>query len=97
MSSSNKLTSYFISYGLGGGSWHSRGFQRLLGRSGYWPVEANESDVIIAHSAGCWLIPPTAKPKLVIYVGLPLASDQPGRTLAQANWPVSSTDGPSAD
>lgn len=85
MNSSNKSPTYFISYGLGGGPWHSRAFRRLLGRSGYQLSQVNEADIIIAHSAGCWLIPPTAKPKLVIYVGMPLAADQPGRTLTQAN------------
>ncbi len=85
MSSSNKVPSYFISYGLSGGPWHSRAFRRLLDRSGYQLGQANEADIIIAHSAGCWLIPPTAKPKLVVYLGLPLTSSQPGRTLARAN------------
>jgi hypothetical protein len=72
---------YAISYGLGGGPAHSRQLEHhlrqvdLLQASGF-----DQADIIIAHSGGCWLIPATAKPRLVIYIGMPLAQLQPRQT-----------------
>ena len=78
---STKL-SYAISYGLGGGPLHARQLERQLRRVGLRRAgRLDRADIIIAHSGGCWLIPPSAKPKLVIYIGMPLAQAAPHRTL----------------
>jgi hypothetical protein len=78
--------SFAIIYGLNGGSLPGRKLSRLFKEAGWKPAkQAGEADLIIAHSAGCWLIPPSAEPKLVMYVGMPLAQATPRRTWAAAN------------
>jgi hypothetical protein len=70
---SNKSLTYFISYGILGGPLKGRVMCQRLNSFGLIPVKAAaEADIIIAHSAGCWLIDPAAHPKLVIYIGLPV-------------------------
>jgi hypothetical protein len=77
--------SFAISYGLAGGRSHGRKFSKLLQQAGWKPARhIAEATIIIAHSAGCWLMPPSAQPKLVIYVGMPLAQAKPRRTWAVA-------------
>lgn len=67
---------YAISYDLAGGLVHAREINKLLCQSGYEAaVTMDEADIIIAHLAGCWLIPESAKPKMVLYVSMPLAQD----------------------
>lgn len=77
--SSAKLR-FAISYGLGGGPVHAKEFVHRLKSFGYQPATIQSADIIIAHSGGCWLIPVDARPKLVIYVGMPLAQEQPRQT-----------------
>ncbi|MDB5169448.1 MAG: hypothetical protein JWO41_804 [Candidatus Saccharibacteria bacterium] len=68
-----KPVTYYISYGILGGSLKGKIMRRQLNKAGMAPVKsATEADIIIAHSAGCWLIDPRAHPRLVFYVGLPL-------------------------
>jgi len=83
--SSNDFLSYALCYGLMGGSMHGRKFDRAMRQHGYRLKPANEADVIIAHSAGCWLIPKKARPKLIMYIGLPLNNTDPRRTLNEAS------------
>jgi pimeloyl-ACP methyl ester carboxylesterase len=81
MANTNSKFSFAISYGLGGGPLHARHLNRLLHKAGFQQTrQLKEADIIIAHSGGCWLIPKTAKPQLVIYVGMCLAQSQPFRT-----------------
>jgi hypothetical protein len=56
----------------------------LLKASGHLPAAVEQADIIIAHSAGCWLIPKSAKPRLIIYVGMPLSQAKPLRTWRRA-------------
>lgn len=75
-----------ISYGLSGGPAHARKISKLLRQAGYTPTKNFiDADVVIAHSAGCWLIPDTARPKMVVYIGMPLAQARPRRTWMTAN------------
>jgi hypothetical protein len=72
---------YAISYGLAGGPAHARKLKRHLHQAGYVQSrQVAKADIIIAHSGGCWLIPELAKPRLVIYVGMPLAQANPRQT-----------------
>ncbi len=84
-SKSKTNLTYAVSYGFAGGPLHSRKMDRLLQASGYVSVDAQEADIIIAHSAGCWFIPNSAQPKIVLYVGMPLAQDNPWQTWLTAN------------
>jgi hypothetical protein len=69
-----KALGFAISYGFVGGPAMSREFRTLLQSAGLQPAPLNQADIIIAHSAGCWLIPPDIRPHLVIYISLPLAT-----------------------
>lgn len=64
--------SFAISYGLAGGPAHARRLKKLLRQAGYRQKPLIQADIIIAHSAGCWLIPADVMPQLIIYVGMPL-------------------------
>jgi hypothetical protein len=83
MANTNSKLSFAISYGLAGGPANARKLCRLLSQAGYSPArQLDEADIIIAHSGGCWMIPANAKPRLLIYVGLPLAQNNPSKTWA---------------
>jgi len=76
---------YAISYGFLGGPAHSRRLCRLLGRQGYVQAQSvGQADIVIAHSAGCWLIPESATPKLIVFVGMPLSEAHPHQTFKDA-------------
>ena len=76
---SSKL-SFAISYGLSDGNLHSQKLRKQLTESGFIPASLQVADIVIAHSAGCWLIPEGAAPRLVIYVGMCLNNDRPANT-----------------
>lgn len=70
--SSTKSPTYYISYGFFGGPIHARRFMKGLMDRGYQAAAEGTADIIVAHSAGCWLIEPDAPAKLVVYIGMPL-------------------------
>ena len=72
--------SFAFSYGFATGNLHGRLMKRLLQQAGYKSAPLETADIIVAHSAGCWLMPDMAHPKLVIYVGMPLAKDHTRKT-----------------
>jgi hypothetical protein len=86
INSKNKLAlSFAFSFGLVGGSLHARKFKRLMRQAGYiYCSSPSEADIVIAHSAGCWLLPAEARPKLLLYVGMPLNQEQPFQTMQAA-------------
>lgn len=49
------------------------------------PAKPETADIIIAHSGGCWLIPKTAKPHLVVYIGMCLPQPDLRQAFLQAN------------
>ena len=68
----------FIVYGWSEGPWQSRKMRHLLEERGFEVTEqAVDADVIIAHSLGCYLVPPSAKDKLIILIGLPYWPGRP--------------------
>ncbi len=84
--SSKQPLSYAFSYGFAGGPLHARKFKHLMHLSGYAHSQLPQAaDIIIAHSAGCWLIPKDCRPKLIMYVGMPLAQLRPLQSLLAAN------------
>lgn len=84
MATTNSKFSFAISYGLVGGPLHSKGLRKQMAKAGFNPASLREADIIIAHSAGCWLMPKNAKPKIVLYIGMPLASSKPTETWRKA-------------
>lgn len=76
---------YSMIYGLVGRPSLGRKLGELLQADGFEPAGDTETaDILIAHSAGCWLIPRTSQARLVIFVGAPLAEDR-GRAYRRAN------------
>jgi len=83
---SSKPLSYAFSYGFVGGPLHARKFKRLMNHASFvYTLLPQKADIIIAHSAGCWLVPEDCRPKLLIYVGMPLAQMSPRQSLLKAN------------
>lgn len=77
--------SYAISYGLVSGPGHGRQFRKLLDAAGYVQSQAMASaDILIAHSAGCWMLPAGLAPKLVFLVG-PALNEPSATNWAHAN------------
>jgi hypothetical protein len=84
-SSRSKLR-FAYSYGLVGGQANSRKMTKLLHNAGYHLAKTpSEADIIIAHSAGCWLIPRDVSPKIVIYIGMPLVQSNLRQSFLSAN------------
>ncbi len=62
----------FIAYGWPEGRWHGKQFRKALQDSGYQISEKPEdADVIVAHSAGCYMLPAELKAKVILLIGLP--------------------------
>jgi hypothetical protein len=77
--------SFAVSYGFLGGPAHSRRLRKLLRQRGYVQAQtAEQADIVIAHSGGCWLIPKSASPKLLVFVGMPLSEAHPHQTFKDA-------------
>lgn len=71
----------FIYYGLGEGRAVGQKLIRALKQSGYTLcASVEEAEIIIAHSGGCFLVPPETKAR-VLLVNLPY---YPGRSLAMS-------------
>lgn len=80
-----KPPTYAISYGFLSGPALSRQLRKDLRSFGYEEARSIvQADIVIAHSAGCWLVPKTASAKLLIYVGMPLAQAHPHQTFKDA-------------
>jgi hypothetical protein len=82
--SPTKPLTFAFSYGFLGGPLNSRQLRKALRKAGYTEAPLKQADIIIAHSAGCWLIPEAAGPKLVVYVGMPLSEAFPHETFKDA-------------
>jgi hypothetical protein len=77
--------SFAISYGLMGGPLHAIKLKKQMRQAGFvYTKHIQQASIIIAHSAGCWLIPADSHPKLIMYIGMPLNTANPRQTLKQA-------------
>ncbi|HVX56125.1 MAG TPA: hypothetical protein VHA37_00175 [Candidatus Saccharimonadales bacterium] len=86
--SRRKPLTYAVVDGLAGRPSHSHVLRKLLDGEHLQATEDTEqADIIITHSAGCWLVPKTAAARLVIWIGVPLAENQ-GRAYRQANLQI---------
>src|SRR5690348_14896227 len=66
-------------YGFGEGTWHGRRFRSVLETQGFTVADqAEEADIVIAHSAGCFYLPQTSKKQLTVLIGPPY---WPGRSM----------------
>lgn len=85
--SKSKPVHFAICYGFMEGPGHSRSLRKQLQTAGFVKTNLHVADIIIAHSAGCVLLPADATPKLVIYTGMPLVLARPQHTWVHASWP----------
>ncbi len=85
---SYKMLTYGIIYGLAGRRSQGRKLRRLLADAGLEETaDIAAADILITHSAGCWLVPKAAKARLVIWNGAPLAENQ-GSAYRTANLQI---------
>jgi len=70
----------YIIYGFGEGSWHGRKFVEALNVRGISMTDdLQQANYVIAHSGGCFYVPPLRDNQLLMLIGAPY---WPGRTLA---------------
>lgn len=68
-----------IIYGFAEGSYHGRALRKTLQQAGFTPTkDLRQADIIIAHSAGCYLVPDNTQAKAVLHIGY---TYWPGRSL----------------
>lgn len=80
-----KHLTFAINYGFASGPVHSKKLRKLAAQAGFKPAPITKADIVIAHSAGCWLLPSDIRPKLIIYVGMPLATGRAQHIWLRAN------------
>lgn len=62
----------FIAYGWPEGEWHGRRLREALKNAGYTVTSSpKDADVIVTHSAGCYMLPSDVRARLIMLVGLP--------------------------
>lgn len=77
---------YALVYGFLAGPANGRKLRSLLEAQGLRSAHKTEdADILIAHSAGCWMIPSDSKARLVILIGMPFSQTNPKRTFRHAN------------
>ncbi len=70
---------FHIIYGWTEGKWHARHLITILEQAGLKQSSSiHEADIVIAHSAGCFIVPKTLETSLILFVGLPF---WPGKSL----------------
>lgn len=68
-----------IIYGFAEGSYHGRRLRKALAQAGFTPIkDTQKADIIIAHSAGCYLLPGNHRAHTVLHIGY---TYWPGRRL----------------
>lgn len=82
------MSSVCFIYGFCEGPRMSKGMLRALKRAGHTvTTDLYKADVVIAHSAGCFLVPKDLRAKQIIMIGL---THWPGKSLVwalvQKNW-----------
>lgn len=77
-----QTASICILYGFCEGPHSGRRLTRLLQQAGYTlSSDPQTADIVLAHSGGCFVIPPTPQAKRLIMIGLPFT---PGKSTARA-------------
>ena len=77
---------YFIVHGFGGGELLSKGLIKGLKAAGFNKSDsAEDAEIVIAHSAGYWLLDDSLKAKIIILVGPALPQHDTRKTYRQAN------------
>jgi hypothetical protein len=62
----------YIAYGWPEGPWQSRKLTTALQKSNYQVTKSlEEADIILSHSAGCYILPSKVSAKLILLIGIP--------------------------
>ena len=65
-------------HGWAEGSWQDSQFAQQLVNNGFeLTPDPAKADIILAHSAGCYLVPVNPKAKLIVLIGLPFWPGKP--------------------
>jgi hypothetical protein len=74
----------FILYGLAEGPWHGKRFRQALDACGFESTnQAETADIIVAHSGGCFYLPPAKSGQLTVLINPPY---WPGKPLLLSVW-----------
>jgi hypothetical protein len=77
---SSKAQTIAIIHGFCEGPWHEQRLRPALEAAGFViTADPHNADIILAHSGGCFLVPPPRAGQRVIFIGIPY---WPGRSLA---------------
>ena len=69
----------YVAFGWPEGEWHGKQFKEKLEKAGYQITNTpNQADIIVAHSAGCYMLPDSLTAKLILLIGTP---NWPGKPL----------------
>jgi hypothetical protein len=73
--------SYNILYGFSENKHHGKELGKLLEQEGFlYTAHAAEADIVIAHSAGTYMLAPSSTAQIVMLVGIPMNTDKLRRT-----------------
>jgi hypothetical protein len=74
----------FISYGWPEGPWHGEKLAEVARSAGHTIVSsAEQAEIVIAHSGGCFMIDSIKRAKMIVLIGLPC---WPGRSLLKSTF-----------
>lgn len=80
-----------IIHGWAGGKWHTADFENELEKAEFNIIEdSRKSDIIFAHSAGCYKIPSSNQARLVVLIGVPY---WPGKSILKRFFIKTASDG----
>lgn len=65
------MKSVAIIEGWAAGAWHTKQVRKLLKNAGFVISRKNNSEIIIAHSAGVFGMPSNSRSKLIVMIGIP--------------------------
>ncbi len=76
---------YAILYGFSENQHHAKEMEQFLQKDGFIKTtDAARADVVIAHSAGCYMLPGDMHAKLVVLIGVPMNKDKVRKTFFKA-------------
>lgn len=72
-----------IRYGFTEGTWHGKKFRRMLRERGHQIVQEERlADIVIAHSGGCFDMPPLKESAILMFINPPYWPERPLRRRA---------------
>lgn len=67
-----------IMYGIGEGRWHGKRLRKALTSAGFRLIsKAEEADIIVSHSGGCFFLPRTPPDQMIVLINPPFWPGKP--------------------